>query len=290
MTPRSPIPQRRYADVVLNDPTLELPYHWREMAIRDRQNWSCKFLRPLIKIVCIGLFWVIKVIKRILPFRLHSEGALNWLSTWFVRRCVSTETEQMLYRHLAVENALLFFAANNCGDTDIKNYYLRPNQPEGLGDTEGMNATLLHDNIILNFFIALGQSEQVHTQKPEQLDFSDLELPEFNSEGAPRKFIRVDFESVLYITVLVLVLFLDDDVMESSVNSLNLDESLMRWLSFLTGDQEFRTFTPGPYVDYMRTPFNVGDALYKHIKLNEYAYVRLIKLKQQTETARQATA
>lgn len=281
---RTPIPQQRYLDVILNDPMLEVPAAWREIQVRDYCNWTRRYLLPIIKVLSVSLIWLIKIVKRILPIKLGSEKALNWLSTWFVRHCVSAETEEMLYRHLAVENSLIHFVVNNCGDESIKNYYLRPVSPEGLGDTEGMNATLLHDNIILNLFIDLGQSDSINLGPLEQLNFNGLEIPEFNNlRPRDKRAFNLDFESVLYITVLVLVLFLDDETMESSVNSLNLDYSLMRYLGLITGDSAFNAWTTGPFVNHMRTPFDLGQALQKHINLCEYAYTRLLSIRPQSK-------
>jgi Family of unknown function (DUF6999) len=285
-----PIAQRSFFEVILNDPLLELPIAWREIQVRDQQRWTRRYLLPLIKVLCVSLIWLVRLVKRICPIALSSEAALNRLSIWFVKRCVSPEAEEILYRHLALENALVHFVATNCGDDTIKSYYQRPVDPDELGDVEGMNATLLHDNIILNLLYDLGQSEKLRmdplafskldVKQLSTLDFNNLDIPEFvNTRPAHSRLINLDFESAIYITVFVLVLLLDEKTIESSINSLNLDDSLMRYLSMLTGDRRFEHWTNGPFVNYVRSPLDLGQALQKHINICEYAYTRLTRIK-----------
>lgn len=270
-------------DSIQYDPVLSEPNEWRKLQIQDQARWTRRYLLPILKIFCISIFWLTKFIKRIIPFKIGSEAFLNRISIWFMRKCVSPEAQEMLYRHFAIENSLVHFVINNCGASDISTVYLRPTKAEELGDTAGMNATLMHDAIILNLFVDLGRSvdADIHTTVPhEQLDFSGMEIPSFElHDNHSGRWLNLDLESTLYITVMILCLMLPDEIIENSVNSLNLDESLMCCLSNLTGDTTFRRWTLTPFTDIVRCPLDVTFELYKHIKIHEYAYYHLQQLK-----------
>lgn len=272
-------------DVLRNDPMLEMPRQWRELQIKDSQRWTRYFVLPVLKPLCIFLIWFVKIIKRIVSLfgiALGSERLLNYLSLVFVRRFVSPEAQEILLRHLSLENILIHFAVKNSGATDVPVSYLRPQRIDELGDVAGMNATLLHDTIVLNLFVDLGKSSDANLVDKipyEDLDFSMLQLPEFKIDRPGKgKFINLDLESTIYIVVLFLVLLFDDKQMESSANSLFLDESLMKILSNLTGDMSFRFWTLTPFTSYWHMPLDLTAALHKHIKVYEHAFSKLKQL------------
>lgn len=272
-------------DVLRHDPMLEMSDQWRELLIKDQQRWTRYFLLPILKPLCISLIWLIKFIKRVaLIFKvtLGSERLLNVLSLFFMQKFVSPEAQEILLRHLSLENILIHFVAENSSASDITINYLRPQHINQLGDVAGMNATLLHDTIILNFIVDLGKSKDANLYEPvacKEIDFSMLELPEFEIDRTSKgKWVNLDLESSLYIVVLFLVLLFDDKQMESSANSLFLDESLMKILSNLTGDSSFRFWTLTPFTTYLRIPLDLTDALHKHIKVYEHAFSRLKQL------------
>ncbi len=281
-------------DVLRHDPMLELPAQWRELQIKDSQRWTRYYILPILKPACITLIWLIKIVKRIASiFRisLQSERLLNFLSLFFMNRFVSPEAQEILLRHLSLENILVHFVVKNSNATDVSVTHLRPQQISQLGDVAGMNATLLHDTIILNLFVELGGSKSANLMDKiaiNEIDFSMLQVPEFKIDRSRKgKLINLDFESTIYIVVLFLVLLFSDKQMESSANSLFLDESLMKILSNLTGDNSFRSWTITPFTSYLRMPFDLTDALHKHIKTYEHAYSRLkqIQAKQKPYSA-----
>lgn len=272
-------------DVLRHDPMLELSTEWRELQIKDSRRWTRYFILPILKPTCIALIWSIKIVKRIATIfniKLGSERALNFLSLFFMHRFVSPEAQEILLRHLALENILIQFIAKNSGATDVSPSYLRPQQIDELGDVAGMNATLLHDTIILNFFVDLGKSKDANLFSIiplKDIDFSMLELPEFHIDHTGKgKLINLDMESTIYIVVLFLVLLFDDKLMETSANSLFLDESLMKILTNLTGDASFRFWTLTPFTSYLHMPFDLTDKLHKHIKVYEHAFTKLKQL------------
>ncbi len=264
--------------VLAANPMSPLPAGWRQAQQLDHARFSRRYLLPVIKPLSIGLIWGIKLIKRLCPWRLGSEALLNWLSVWFVQSCLSPQAQEMLLRHLAIENALVQFVARNCGATDISAPYLRPSGAHELGQTQGMNTTLMHDTIIVNLFVDLGKKSAFQSHQPFQagpLNLVDLELPEFQLSTNR---INLDAVSSIYLISLFLVLLFDEVTLERSVHSLYLDDSLMSCLSQLTGDVTFKQWSPGPFVDVMRFPLDVADLLLKHIKICEYAYAHLVDM------------
>jgi hypothetical protein len=275
--PTARLRQASLAQVLAGNVCSPLPVAWRKAQWRDHQRPSRRYLLPLIKPLSVALIWGVKLIKRVWPWRLGSERLLNRLSVWFVPRCLSPEAQEMLLRHLAIENALVQFVARNCGAPAVLAPYLRPAKGQDLGDTQGMNTTLMHDTIILNFFADLGHALPQGPQPPprDDLVFSDLGLPRFEFTSNR---INLDAVSAIYLVSLFLVILFDENTLESSVQSLYLDDSLMSCLAQLTGDTSFQQWSPGPFVDVMRFPLDVADLLLKHIKICEYAYAHLIRL------------
>lgn len=278
-------------DVLRYDPMLEMPDQWRKLQIKDQQRWTRYFLLPILKPLCIILIWLIKVIKRIASIfniTLGSERMLNFLSLFFMQKCVSPEAQEILLRHLSLENILVHFIAKNSAASDISVTYLRPQHVNQLGDVAGMNATLFHDTIILNFFVDLGKSQDANLFESlplNDIDFSMLKLPEFQIERTGKgKLINLDMESSIYLVVLFLVLLFDDKQMESSANSLFLDESMMKILSNLTGDSSFRFWTLTPFTSYLHIPLDLTNALHQHIKVYEHAFTKLKRLQTQRST------
>jgi hypothetical protein len=285
MTPAEPkkptrLHQSSLEKVIAGNPTSPLPLAWRQAQLLDHARFSRRHLLPLIKPLTIGLIGGIKLIKRVLPFRVGSERLLNWLSVWFVQTWLSPQAQEMLLRHLAVENALVQFVAKNCGNPEVAAPYLRPDSAQGLGDTQGMNATLMHDTIILNLFADLGENSLLWPHVKARawaapLDFSDLPLPQFKLTPSH---INLDAISAIYLVTLFLVLLFDEATLERGVQSLYLDDSLMVCLAKLTGDTTFHQWSPGPFADVIRCPLDIADLLLKHIKICEYAYSHLVNI------------
>ena len=282
--------QPTYLDVVKHDPMLHALPEWREAQIKDHSRWTRWYLFPTVKYLAIALMWVTRVIKRIMPFEIGSERALNFLSIWFMRECMAPEGQEIIYRHFALENIIMRFINNNCGAKNIPDFTLMPNGCDEMGDAGGMNITLLHDANVLNFIMDLGQEEGVNLEDQvplQELDFSGLELPELNIEkDESKRLMNLDFQTGLYIMVLFLVFLLDEKTQESSANSLTLDESLMNILSNLTGDSMFRHWSPMPYLNWVHWPLDPAKGLQHHILAFEYAYTRLLKSKEKQESSK----
>lgn len=280
------IQPRSIYSVIETDPLSPLSPEWRSLERADQDRWTKHYLLPLIRVICLLLSWLLLIIKRVIPLPLGSQTLLNWLSRYFMMYFVAPEAQQMLYRHFSVENALIFFIIQNSGDADIQSVNLRPNCPEQLGDVAGTNATLLHDRIIIDLFADLAGYQQADTTSKiplSELNFSGLDLPEFkvyqNNRG---RLINLDFESSLYLTVLVISLCFTRQQIDSAVGSLFLDNSLMKCLANLTDDNCFRqwhVYAPG---EHLHIPLNPAAYLYRHILIHEFAYYRLQKLQEQS--------
>ena len=269
-------------DIIKGDAFSPLSLEWRKLQCADHNRRSRRYLLPLIKITCLSLGWLTLVIKRLIPLQLGSERLLNRLSRFFMKYCVSPEAQAMLYRHFSVENALVHFVVRNSGARDIQLPILKPTCPEQLGDINGTNATLLHDTIILNLFAGLSKSKSTQLKvigRVQEMDFSGFDLPEFSIHKTNiGRLVNLDFESCLYITVLVLTLCFTPKQIENAVGSLFLDSSLMTCLANLTGSRDFKQWTVFAPGEPLHIPLDPASYLYKHILIHEYAYNQLQQL------------
>ena len=269
-------------DVIKEDVFSPLSLEWRKLQRADHKRWSRRYLLPLIKIACLSLSWITLIFKRLIPLQLGSERLLNKLSCFFMKYCVSPEAQMMLYRHFSVESALVHFIAHNSGARDIQLPILKPTCPEQLGDINGTNATLLHDTIILNLFAGLSKSKSTQIafgSKVQKMEFSGFDLPEFSIHKTNiGRLVNLDFESCLYITVLVLTLCFTRKQIENAVGSLFLDTSLMTCLANLTGSRDFKQWTVFAPGEPLQIPLDPASYLYKHILIHEYAYNQLQQL------------
>lgn len=284
MTTRDPF-KPSYFDTILFNPFLDLPREWRQKQITDQKIWTRRFLLPTVRILSLILIRVTLIVKRILPFEVTSIPTLNFLSHLYIRKFLSPVGQEIVFRHFSIENNLIDFVVDNSGDPDIETWDLRPKSWREMGDHKGHNMTLLHDANILNFFVDLGQSSasDVHLLRHrDKIDFKSIgPIDDFMIEKEDQ-IIAIDFETSLYIMIFFLVLLVDQKTAETSANSLNLDDSLMISLSNITGDERFRHWSPNRFVNRVYWPGDVVQSLYFHIMLCEYAYSRLMKLKEES--------
>ncbi len=83
---------------------------------------------------------------------------------------------------MLISRALFHFILTNTAASDINLTNLQLEKIEQLGDVSGMNATLLHDTIILNFITDLGQSKNANLFNQlvlDDIDFSMLQVLDF---------------------------------------------------------------------------------------------------------------
>lgn len=265
------------------DPTLPMDPESTASQLRDSRRWTRRFLLPTIRVVVLFVMRLVMILKRILPFELASARLFNWGSTFFARYFASPEAAGFILRHFVIETNIVNFIARNSGDPNIEEVDLRPTCPEHLGDWKGMNATIRHDVNVFNLIIDLGESEiaDVKTQVPLQsLDFSMLEVPPIETFPGGRRVISLDLFTTLYVSCFWIAACVTEEVLERAINSFQVDESLLTALANLTGDDIFRTWTPVKFQTWFGSPtFDPGRDLHWHMLVHEYAYHRLLELR-----------
>ena len=265
------------------DPMLHTDPKTREVELRNMQNWRRKYVLPIIRLLTLLSIVLIRVVKRISPVSLHFPNAYSLLSIWYLRRIASPDAVWLVLRHFHVEANLINFVAKNCGADDVEEVDLKPTSPEGVGNVNGVNATLLHDANMFNVIIDLGTSTTANVSDAipvEEIDFSSLEFSDEQFAIDPKmRFFNLDFESSIYMIVRAMTLLLDEDSMESAANSLQLDESLLHVISNLTGDSMYRNWTPLKFSNYITWPWDAGRSLHLHMLVTEYAHTRLCRMR-----------
>jgi hypothetical protein len=265
------------------DPNLHVPPDSRERQVRNFDRAHRMHTRPLVRSVCRVLIALTIMVKRILPFTVQSERALNWLGPRFLLHWCSPDTLEFILRHFAIETNLINFVARNCGADDVAEVGLVPLRAADLGehvdgDGSRLNAVVRHDANIFNLIIDLGESAAADVYEPRprhELDFSMLTIPEFDLQPRARRWMQLDLESALHISVLTLAVLMDLDTAERAVNSFQLDESLLASIANLTGDPTFRTWTPIKFANWLGWTDDIGRDFHWHMLVNEYAHTRL---------------
>lgn len=265
----------RYDVNLLVDPEIH------EQVIRDLQRPSRRWFYPAFRWFVRFSVVVILSIKRLLPF-LQSVRALNALSIWFARHMVSEEALRYLLLHFHYETAVINFIARNCGSQQVETVDLEPACPEELGDHDGINAMLLHDFNLYNLVIDLGQADDLSLDTPvarDQLCFEGMEPPTFSIPPNSSRWINLDIDTTCYVTGFFLVLLLSEKDFTRALTSLQFDESVMETLSKITGDQRFLFWAPMKFVNWMSHYDDPAKALRWHMYVMEYAYHRLLQLR-----------
>ncbi len=263
------------------DPTLEIPDDSRAFQLRNLRRPQRLLLQPTVRLVCRVWIKVIFSIKRLPGLRhLASPDTLTRMTPWFVTQACSVETHELLLRHFVVESQLINFVARNCGSESVHEVGLLPTRAVELGDDHGMNAVVRHDVNMFNLVIDLGEAPDLDlTTRPiGDLDFSMLEIPEFDLAPEARRRFNLDAESALSFIVAALATLMDFATAERALNSLQLDESLLVAIAELTGDDTFRTWTPVKFGNWLATPHDVARDLLWHFMVNEYAHTRLRRM------------
>lgn len=276
-------------DAMTWDPVTPIPAEIRADMATDLQRWTHKFTFPVVRVLVTFAIWVVIFLKRIIPLRLGSERLLSASTMWFARHFASPEAQRIVLRHFNIESQIINFVARNvgreAGPGAVPECDLLPRNTLDMGDWHGRNAVALHDANVMNLFIDLGRSGvDVDSQRSlSELDFSMLEMPELTVFDG-RKWMRFDLPSVLYISVLMIMVFFDDKTIERAVNSFQFDEPLLGAVANLTGDEALRTLTPVKFTTWLGSPTgDISRDLHWHILAHEMAYERLLRLKRTAE-------
>lgn len=260
------------------DPAMPLSERAADLVHRDLQRWTRRYIRPSARLVSRAAVWAIVTLKRLLPFQLSWPDALDGLSIWFLRCCVSREGGELLLRHFIVETLLIRFVARNAGLPGISEPGLVPVTFSGLWG----HAVIQHDTNMYALIIEVGEalraSGKVSCDERASLDCSMLEVPEITPDPEYSRIINLDLGTALYFMNIPFALFTTEDVYEQAVNSFKLDESLMAHLADITGDGAFRAWGAHRSLSWPELDRDVPRALYMHAVVHEYAFTRLRRL------------
>ena len=264
------------------DPATPLSERTAELLHRDLQRWTRRHVRPVARLISLTAVWVIVALKRVLPFQFSSHSMLDWLSVWFLRRCVSREGGELLLRHFIVETLLIRFVARNGGLQDVPEPELMPTTFKGLMG----HAVIQHDINMYRLIIDTGEklraSGKFRCDKRACLDFSMLDVPDITPDDECFRLINLDLGTALYFMNIPFALFTSEDVYEQAVNSFQLDESLMAHLADITGDSSFRAWGTQQSLSWLEINRDVPRALYMHAVVHEYAHTHLCRLAEQS--------
>lgn len=264
------------------DPAAALSDRTADLLHRDLQRWTRRYIRPFARLISRVAVWVVVAVKRLLPFQFSSHGTLDWLSVWFLRRCVSREGGELLLRHFIVETLLIRFVARNSGLRDMPEPDLMPTTFKELMG----HAVIQHDVNMYRLIIDAGEklraSGKLKFDKRAALDLSMLDVPTITPDDACFRFINLDLGTALYFMNIPFALFTSEDIYEQAVNSFQLDASLMAHIADITGDSLFRAWGTHQSLSWLELNRDVPRSLYRHAVVHEYAYTHLCRLAEQS--------
>lgn len=260
------------------DPATPLSERAAELLHRDLQRWTRRYVRPVARLMASTAVWAIVALKRLLPFQFSSHNMLDWLSVWFLRRCVSREGGELLLRHFIVETSLIRFVARNSGLEDIPEPDLMPATFRGLMG----HAVIQHDINMYRLIIDTGErlraAGKFGCEERACPDFSMLEVPNIAPDDECFRLINLDLGTALYFMNMLFALLTSENVYEQAVNSFQLDEPLMAHLADITGDSTFRAWGTHQSLSWLEINRDVPRALYMHAVVHEYAHTHLCRL------------
>ncbi len=273
-----------FYEAIAADPHLELNARDRLIYTEDMNRKLSRLMLPIVRVIFLSGIWLVRFIKRYLPFDIRSHKLLTKLGVWYMKDMTSPQALEYIIKHFQIESALINFVADNCSSSAVQRVDLIPTHVSQLGDVDGLNAIMLHDFNMYNHIIDTGSDPtvDVKTQRPlDQLNFSALELPPIDHEPERKRILNLDIETSGYVMGFFLALFLTDEEMERAALSLQLDESLMTSLANLTGDDFFIKLCPMKFTNFLRYHYDVVQELRFHMMTLDYAYHRLKKLSEQ---------
>lgn len=273
-----------FYEAIASDPHLALSTYDRALYEKDMNRPMARYLLPVVRLLMLIGIWGLRFIKRLLPFTIKSHALLNRLGVWFMRDLISKEALEYIIRHFLLESALINFVADNCGSDAVEKVDLFPTRVTELGDVKGVNAIVQHDINIFNYVIDTGSAGDVNVTDKLPLDainFDALTIPDIDVEPERKRLLNLDIETSAYIMIFFLVLFLSDEEGERAALSLQLDESLMTSLANLVDDSDFKRFSQYRYMHHMRYHFDVVNDLRHHMMSIDYAYHKLLVLRDQ---------
>src|SRR5687768_12599102 len=176
-------------EAIFADPSVPLDRAVVRQIIDDQRRPSRRWLHPFAMVLSRVLVTLIRVLKRVLPFRWMPLGTMDFLCVWFLRRCVSPDAVDLLLRHFVIETNLVNFIIRNT-PVDMEPVTLRPESLSELGD----QAVVEHDVNVYDVLIAL---DVVPLVARDPLDFRQLDIPPLDAERHRRRLVRLDIQTAL---------------------------------------------------------------------------------------------
>lgn len=259
--------------------------------LKQLQLKSRYFLLPIVKPLSLLLIFVIRMIKRILPFQFSHHKLMGTLCVWFISRFMSHDTGWLFVRHFTLETQLLNFVLANGVNPYLpvdeqREVTLKPVSLSGVGN----DVILQHDKNMYAFIEHLGNAAQkvrINQQlSPEQLDFSMLTVPDIDTLPNKKRWLHLDFETAFYLMTIMFCLLTTEQEYEMAINSFNLDQPLMQYIADITNDKTFLEFVPENSKHLYKITYHrdVVQELLEHSFVHEYAFTRLERLADLNQT------
>ena len=257
-------------EAIFADPSVPLDRSVVRQIIDDQRRPSRRWLYPFAMVLSRVLVTIIRVLKRVLPFRWMPLGTMDFLCVWFLRRCVSPDAVDLLLRHFVIETNLVNFIIRNT-PVGIEPVTLRPESLSELGD----QAVVEHDVNVYDVLIAL---DVVPLVARDPLDFRQLDIPPLDAERHRRRLVRLDIQTALCFMNIPFSLALSSEEYRRAVHSMRFDDSFLEILAVITGDDTFRHWKLAGMSLWMDSNVDVPRMVYRHALVCEYAHAQLVKL------------
>ncbi|MBF0688584.1 MAG: hypothetical protein IR158_12575 [Cellulomonas sp.] len=257
-------------EAIFADPSVPLDRSVVRQIIDDQRRPSRRWLYPIAMVLSRVLVTIIRVLKRVLPFRWMPLGTMDFLCVWFLRRCVSPDAVDLLLRHFVIETNLVNFIIRNT-PVGIEPVTLRPESLSELGD----QAVVEHDVNVYDVLIAL---DVVPLVARDPLDFRQLDIPPLDAERHRRRLVRLDIQTALCFMNIPFSLALSSEEYRRAVHSMRFDDSFLEILAVITGDDAFRHWKLAGMSLWMDSNVDVPRMVYRHALVCEYAHAQLVKL------------
>lgn len=252
------------------DPSIPLEKPLVRMIINDQRRVSRRWLYPYARFLSRLLVTVLSLVKRVAPGRWMTLRTMDALCLWFLRRFVAPDAVELLIRHFVVETNLVNFIIRNT-ETAMEPVTLRPTTLAGLGD----NAVVEHDINVYDVLISL---ERVRVDAPDQLDFSQLDVPPLDAERRFPRILRLDIQTALCLMNIPFCVALSLEEFRRAIHSLRFDDSFLEILAVITEDETFKHWKMGGLSLWMDTNVDVPQLVYRHALVCEYAHAHLQKI------------
>ena len=257
-------------EAIYADPSVPLDRGVVRQIIEDQRRPSRRWIYPIALVLSRVLVTIVRILKRVLPFRWMPLPMMDFLCVWFLRRFVSPDAVDLLLRHFVVETNLVNFIIRNTA-VDFEPVTLRPESLSELGE----QAVVEHDVNVYDVLIAL---DLVPLTPRNPLNFTQLDIPRLDAERHRRRVMRLDIQTALCFMNIPFSIALTSEEYRRAVHSMRFDDSFLEILAVVTGDDTFRHWKLAGMSLWMDSNVDVPRMVYRHALVCEYAHAQLVKL------------